>query len=230
LSIVPDGVINMGTFSKIFGSGDKKLQERANKILLDLSKGLQSASAKLCVAATEWREGNIKVLEEIREEIITLEREMDNKKEELIEQILCHRAFLPQQSEERHHLATLLDSIIDTAEHAVRVMYTGRRFKPPKILEKLAKKVWTCTDNLQDAVKYLYSNFSKSVEVTREVDKLREDARDYEFELLEEVFNNDKYSAAEIQLFVEAAHWITKVAVQAEVTGDYLRELAVRYS
>lgn len=223
-------MITMGTFSKIFGSGDKKLQERANQILLELSKGLQSASAKLCVAADEWREGNTKVLEEIRDEIITLEREMDKKKEELIEKILYQHAFLPQQTEERQQLANLMDSIIDTAEHAIRVMWTGRRFKPPKVLEKLAKKVWTCTDHLQDAVKYLYSDFTKSMEITREVDRLREEARDKEFELLEEVFNDDNYSAAEIQLFVEAAHWITKVAVQAEVTGDFLRELAVRYS
>jgi predicted phosphate transport protein (TIGR00153 family) len=220
----------MGTFSKIFGSGDKKLQERANHILLEMSKGLQSSSAKLCVAADEWRDGNIKVLEEIRDEIIKLEREMDSKKEELTEQILCQRAFLPQQTDERHQLSVLMDSIIDTAEHAIRVMWTGRRFKPPKTMEELAKKVWSCTDQLQDAVKYLYSDFTKSMEITREVDRLREEARDKEFELLEEVFNNGEYSAAEIQLFVEAAHWITKVAVQSEVTGDYLRELAVRYS
>ncbi len=220
----------MGTFSKIFGSGDKKLQERANKILLDLSKGLQSASAKLHVAAKEWRDGNIKVLEEIMNEIITLEREMDKKKEELIEEILCKHAYLPQQTEERHQLINLMDSIIDTAEHASRVMWTGRKFKPPKRLEILAKKVWHCTDYLQDAVKYLYSDFNKSVEITRKVDELREEARDMEFELLEEVFNDDDFSAAEIQLFVEAAHWITKVAVQAEVTGDFIRELAVRYS
>ena len=220
----------MGTFSRIFGSGDKKLQERANQILLDLSKGLQSASAKLHVAADEWRDGNIKVLEEIMNEIITLEREMDKKKEELIENILCQHAYLPQQTEERHKLINLMDSIIDTAEHAIRVMWTGRNFKPPKRLELLAKTVWHCTDYLQDAVKYLYSDFNQSVDITRKVDELREEARNMEFELFEEVFNEGDFSAAEIQLFVEAAHWITKVAVQAEVTGDFLRELAVRYS
>ncbi len=220
----------MGTFSRIFGSGDKKLQERANKILFDLSKGLQSASAKLHVAAEEWHDGNIKVLEEIRDEIIALERKMDRKKEELIEEILCQHAYLPQQTEERHQLINLMDSIIDTAEHAVRIMWTGRKFKPPKRMELLAEKVWSCTDYLQDAVKYLYGDFKKSVEITRKVDELREEARDMEFELLEEVFNEGDYSAAEIQLFVEAAHWVTKVAVQSEVTGDFLRELAVRYS
>jgi uncharacterized protein Yka (UPF0111/DUF47 family) len=194
------------TFSRIFGSGDKKLQARADEILIELSKGLQSASAKMKVGAEEWAEGHIDVLNEIRHEIIELERDMDRKKEEL------------------------MDSIIDTAEHAVRIMWTGRKFRPPKEIVELAKKCWNCTDLLQDAVKYLYSDFEKSVEITRKVDALREEARDIQFELMEEIFNEDDYCAGEIALFDKAAQWIVKVAVQSEVTGDFIRELAVKYS
>ena len=220
----------MGTFSRFFGSGDKALQARADELLLEISKGLQSASAKLCVGAKEWVDGNIKVLEEIKREVIELERKMDAKKEELIENVLAKHAYLPQHTEERHTLIRLMDSVIDTAEHAVRVMWIGRKMKPPKDIEKLGKLCWKCTDSLQDAVKYLYSDFQKCVEYTREVDKTREEARDLQFKILEDLFIESKYPAHEIQLFVEVSHWIVKVAVQAEDTGDFLRELAVKYS
>ncbi|MFW9794373.1 MAG: DUF47 domain-containing protein [Candidatus Thorarchaeota archaeon] len=220
----------MGTFSRFFGSGDKKLQERADELLLQISKGLQSSSAKLCVGAKEWIEGKIEVLEEIKDEIIELERNMDAKKEELIESVLTKHAYLPQHTQERHKLIRLMDSVIDTAEHAVRVMWIGRKMKPPKDIEKLAKLVWKCTDLLQDAVKYLYSDFEKCVEYTRKVDKVREEARDLQFKIMEELYTESKYQPHEIHLFSEVSHWIVKVAVQAEDTGDFLRELAVKYS
>lgn len=220
----------MGTFSRFFGSGDKKLQERADELLFEISKGLQSSSAKLCVGSKEWVDGNIKVLEEIKDEIIELERKMDSKKEELIENILAKHAYLPQHTQERHKLIRLMDSVIDTSEHAVRVMWIGRKMKPPEDIEDLGKLVWKCTDLLQDAIKYLYTDFEKCVDYTRKVDKIREEARDLQFKIIEELFTESKYSAQEISLFSEASHWIVKVAVQAEDTGDFLRELAVKYS
>jgi len=220
----------MGTFSRFFGSGDKNLQERADELLLQISKGLQSSSAKLCVGAKEWVDGKTDVLEEIKDEIIRVERNMDAKKEELIENVLAKHAYLPQHTQERHKLIRLMDSVIDTAEHAVRVMWIGRNMKPPEGIAKLAKLVWKCTDLLQDAVKYLYSDFEKCVEYTRKVDKVREEARDLQFKILEELYTDSKYKPQEVHLFSEASHWIVKVAVQAEDTGDFLRELAVKYS
>jgi len=220
----------MGTFTRFFGSGDKKLQERADELLLEISKGLQSASAKLCVGAKNWVDEDTDVLEEIKNEIIELERKMDVKKEELIENVLAKHAYLPQHTQERHKLVRLMDSIIDTCEHAVRIMWLGKDLKPPKDFEKLGKMSWTCTDLLQDAVKYLYSDFEKCVEYTRKVDKKREETRDLQFEILRDLYKEKKYSMREIHLFAEASHWIVKVAVQAEDTGDFLRELAVKYS
>ncbi|MFW9910753.1 MAG: DUF47 domain-containing protein [Candidatus Thorarchaeota archaeon] len=223
-------VKKMGAFSRFFGSGDKKLQKRADELLLEISKGLQSASAKLCVGTKKWVDGDIEILEEIKNEIIELERKMDVKKEELIENVLAKHAYLPQHTQERHTLVRLMDSVIDTCEHAVRIMWLGKKMKPPKDIEKLGKMCWTCTDLLQDAVKYLYSDFEKCVEYTRKVDRTREETRNLQFKILEDLYQEKKYPVHEIHLFAEAAHWIVKVAVQAEDTGDFLRELAVRYS
>jgi len=220
----------MGTFSRIFGTGDKDLQEKADELLLKLSKGMQSASAKLCVATEAWEERKLETLEELQDEIIELEREMDEIKENLVENILTKSAFLPQQALERHTLAEAIDKVIDATESAIRVMVKGSKMKPPSELRDIGKKVWKCTDFLQDAVKYLYKDFRRSIEVTRELDRIREDARDIQFELLGKLYNNPDFRPNEILLFQTVSEKMVEAAQKSEDAGDYIRELAVKYS
>ncbi|TFH05311.1 MAG: DUF47 family protein, partial [Candidatus Thorarchaeota archaeon] len=191
----------MGTFSKIFGLGDKELQKQSDELLLKLGKILQSASAKLHVSADDWNGGKIKNLKDLQKEIITLERDADRIKDELFEKIFSKRAYLPQQTQDRHRLVIHMDSVIDAAEDAVRVMHIGRKYNPPKEIHEIAMKCWICTDLLQDAIKYLFLDFEKSVEYTYQIDKVREEARDLQFDLLERLFNEPEFTPKEVILF-----------------------------
>ncbi|MCK5151233.1 MAG: DUF47 family protein [Candidatus Thorarchaeota archaeon] len=220
----------MGTFSRIFGSEDKDLQKKADELLLKLSKGFQSASAKLCVAAECWEEGKKDVLKELQEEIIELEREMDEVKEELVENVLTKSAFMPQAALERHTLVKALDKVIDATENPIRIMVMGIDMKPPSEIREIGKKVWQCTDLLQDAVKNLYKDFKKAIEITRKLDILREETRDIQFELLGKLYNDPKFKPTEIILFQSVSERMVHVAQRAEDAGDYIRELAVKYS
>lgn len=220
----------MGTFSKIFGSGDKKLQKQAEECILKLSKALQSASAKMSVAAECWVKGDNDTLDELEDEIIELERDADRVKEHLVEKILAEHAFLPQQSQERHLLASHMDGIIDAAEDAVRMIAVGKGMKPPKDIVAIAEKCWICTDLLQDAVKYLFKDFKKSVERTRQLDLVREEARDLQFDLLKKLFRTSEFKAPEVHFFKSASERVLDVAIKAELAGDYIRELAIKYS
>ncbi len=220
----------MGTFSRIFGSGNKELQKRADEILLQLSKALQSASAKLCVSAKEWSKGDSEKLKELEAEIIEIEREADELKEEMVEKILIQHAYMPQISEERHTLVSLMDDIIDAAENAVRVINLGSGVRPPEEISEIARKCWECTDLLQDAVKYLFKDFKKSITMTRKLEMVREDARDLQFDLQNKLFSKSDYTANELLLFHVASEQILKVAINAERTGDFIRELAIKYS
>ncbi len=220
----------MGTFSKILGSGNKKLQEEAEECIRALSKALQSASAKMRVAAECWVEGKDDTLDELEEEVIKLERNADKIKENLVENILSKHAFLPQQTQERHELVRHMDEIIDAAEDAVRMMSVGKGMKPPENIEEIAEKCWICTDLLQDAVKYLFKDFKKSVEITRKIDLEREEARDLYFDLLKKLFHDSKYKAPDVHFFKSASERILDVAIKAELAGDFIRELAIKYS
>ena len=213
----------MGTFSRIFGLGDKELQKQADALLLKLSKALQSASAKLHVCADDWLDGKMDNLDELRSEIISLERKADIIKDELFEKIFSKRAYLPQQTQDRHQLVTHMDSVIDAAEEAVRIMLIGRKYKPPEEIHQIANKGWICTDLLQDAIKYLFTDFEKSVEYTLKIDKVREEARDIQFNLLERLFNKGEYNPLEVILFRTISDRILQVAIRSEETGDFIR-------
>ncbi|MBN2229388.1 MAG: DUF47 family protein [Candidatus Thorarchaeota archaeon] len=219
----------MGTFSKIFGLGDKELQKKADKLLLKLGKALQSASAKLHVCADDWLDGRMEHLDDLEEEIIDIERKADSIKDELFEKIFSKKAYLPQQTQDRHRLVTLMDGVIDAAEDAVRMMLVGRNYRPPKEIQEIAERCWICTDLLQDAVKYLFSDFEKSVEITLKIDKVREDARDIQFRLLNKLFNEKEFSPVEVTLFRAISERILRVAITSEETGDFIRALAVTH-
>ena len=217
-------------FSRIFGTGDKELQKQADELLLTLSKGMQSASAKLCVASKVWEEGKVDVLKELEHEIIHIEREMDGVKENLVENILTKSAFLPQASLERHNLVKALDDIIDATENAIRVMIMGKNMHPPSEIRALGKQIWICTDLLQDAIKCLYTDFASTIEITKKLDKEREQARDIQFELMGKLYTKPDYRPNELVFFQAVSERMVAVAQQAEDAGDYIRELAVKYS
>jgi len=222
--------MKMGTFSRIFGLGDKELQKHADELLLKLSKALQSASAKLHVCADDWLEGKMDNLDELRSEIISLERKADEIKDELFEKIFSKRAYLPQQTQDRHQLVSHMDSVIDAAEEAVRLILIGRKYKPPEEIHQIAEKGWICTDLLQDAIKYLFTDFEKSVEYTLKIDKVREEARDIQFNLLERLFNKGEYSPLEVTLFRTISDRILQVSIRSEETGDFIRALSVKHT
>ncbi len=219
----------MGTFSRILGLGDKELQKQADELLLKLSKILQSASAKLHVSADDWFNGRMEHLDELQSEIIALERQADSIKDELFEKIFSKRVYLPQQTQDRHQLVVHMDSVIDAAEDAVRMMLIGRRYKSPAEIRDIAEKGWVCTDLLQDSIKYLFTDFERSVEYTLKIDEVREEARDLQFRLLERLFNEEKYSPSEVTLFRAISDRMLQVAVRAEETADFIRALSVKH-
>lgn len=220
----------MGTFSRIFGVGKKDLQEKADEIILDLSKGFQSASAKLCVASRSWGYGDIDTLLEIREEIIAIERDCDKMRDRLVENIFSKRAYLPQQTQERHTLTNLMDNIVDAAEEAIRIMAICKDIKPRSEIRDIAEKCWKSTDILQDAIKYLFEDFDRSVKYSHKVSEVREEARDIQFEFLGRLLSDTERNPTELQYLRLVARTVLEVAINAEKCADFIRALAVKYS
>jgi len=94
----------------------------------------------------------------------------------------------------------------------------------------IAEKCWKTTDILQDAIKYLFEDFEKSVKYSHEVSKVREEARDIQFEFLGHLLSDTERNPTELQYLRLVARTILEVAVTAEKCADFIRALAVKYS
>lgn len=123
-----------------------------------------------------------------------------------------------------------MDEIIDATEDAIRLIVIARKIRPPERIVDLAKKCWICTDMLQDAIKYLFDNFDKAVDISFKIDKVREDARDDQFELVDDLLYTKEYTAEENHLLHYISRMILQVALRAENCGDFIRTLAMKYS
>jgi predicted phosphate transport protein (TIGR00153 family) len=220
----------MNAFSKIFGLGDKNLQDRANDLTLQLAKSLQVASAKMHECVQNWSSGAPDRVRGLAEEVTRIERHADAMTDELVQSIFSKHAYLPQQTEERYQLVRHMDRVVDAAEKAVRTIATVVPRTPPQELLTISEKCWTCTDLLQDAVKYVFIDFEKAVELCVRIESVREEARDVEFALLERLYNTDEIPARDIIILREVSECILDVAITSEETADFIRALAVRYS
>jgi predicted phosphate transport protein (TIGR00153 family) len=170
------------------------------------------------------------LVKEIRDEVVTLERESDKIKEEFIRNIFSKHAYLPQQTQERYQLVLHMDSIIDAAEEASRVIALGYTNEPVEEILGMAEKAWKCTDLVQDAIKYLFTDFEESMEKARKVDYVREEVRDYKFDLHKQIFRGEIKNPMRALFLHAVSRRITEVAVRAEVTADFIRALVIKYS
>jgi uncharacterized protein Yka (UPF0111/DUF47 family) len=87
-----------------------------------------------------------------------------------------------------------------------------------------------CTDLLQDAIKYLFTDFEEALKYARKVSVIREDARDLKFQLHKKVFRGKEFDPAEGLFYHVISRRITEVAIQAELTADFIRTIVIRYS
>lgn len=218
----------MGTFSRIFGLGDKELQEEAERLLLSLSKLLQKACAKLHAQVECWAEGDEEKVREIADEIIEIERKADDTKDALINSVFAKHAYLPQQTQERYDLITMMDHVIDAAEEGARSILAGCGKNPPKEIVTISEKCWNCTDMLQDAIKYIFTDFEESIKYSRKIEDIREEARDARFDLIRKICAGE-YGPINAMYYHLVSTEILEVAIRAEETADLIRAIAVRY-
>ena len=79
-------------------------------------------------------------------------------------------------------------------------------------------------------MKYLFKDFKTSVERTRKLDLVREEARDLQFDLLKKLFRTSEFKAPDVVFFESVSERVLDVAIKTELAGDYIRELAIKYS
>jgi predicted phosphate transport protein (TIGR00153 family) len=214
---------------------DKKLWKRGEELYEQLAKELQITSAKLANAIVIWAnhdkdpDARSKILH-LKDEIVKAERRCDDIKEELINSIFAKGAYLPQATEDRHRLVRYMDNIVNKTEVVIRRLCAREDFpaRIPHEMPLLAEKVHQCTDYLQDALKYLDSDYEKARKYAVKVDNAREEARDLDFHIFGRI-NSPDYDAKDAYYCYKISVSLVVVAEAAEQTSDYIQTMTVKY-
>ncbi len=121
------------------------------------------------------------------------------------------------------------DSILELGRTVSRMMLKGLNAKREmldgvfKVLENIIFK--TC-----DAVKILYEDYSKAFDLTKEVEELRNSAREYEIDLIADYYNRAKELELKDWIFLSSLlKRIVGVAEAGEHATDYIELFALKH-
>ncbi|MFW9991565.1 MAG: DUF47 domain-containing protein [Candidatus Odinarchaeota archaeon] len=211
--------------------GNKNLREKGEDLINQHGKKVQIAGAKLYDAVEALSKQEWEKVKSLSKEIDKLEQDADEIKDELAEEIFAKGSYLPHDTELRHNLISRTDKVINqidlTAEKMVLKQYTKKEI--PKILTDMAKRSWECTDLLQDAIKFLWTDYREARKVVRELEEARSEAKDLYYSFLETCFAADTVSG-DLLYLKEVAASLLDVIIFAERVGDYIKALTFKFA
>ena len=221
----------------MFFKTPKKLRERGEKLMDELAKEMQKASAKFVEIIILWESTQCKGepypekrINEVETEIIQHERTCDDIKNELITQIFSKGAFLPILTSDYYKLVRAVDHVVNRTEVAMRRLAARKEFpeRIPHEFPLLANLLREVTDSLQDALKFLKEDLKKAKENADRIEEIREDARELDFIMFGRFITPD-YSAKDAFFFEKVSVSIIGIIRQAEIASDFIRTMAVKY-
>jgi predicted phosphate transport protein (TIGR00153 family) len=212
-------------FAKILAEKDKK--KKGTKLFLKLVKSIEVAYSIYVEAIEAWRKGKYDKGYELCQSIIKLEREADTVKDVFFERIFRKKAYLPQITEERHHLMINADHLLDNIERATRVLCLKKldeSYFPPEFDEILIKTKKVIKLYVE-AHEEFFDDFEEASKKARKLEKVRDEVRDLYYIILGKVLN-DEYQRGTARLL----NATTRISIQAEESIDYLKVLIAKHS
>jgi predicted phosphate transport protein (TIGR00153 family) len=212
-------------FAKILA--EKDIHKKGEKLFLELVKSIEVAYELYAEAIEAWRKEEYEKGENLRNQIIKLEREADIVKDVFFESIFKKKAYLPQITEERHHLMINADHIIDNIERAARVLCLKKLdesyFHPE--FDEIIRKTEKVIELYIEAHEEFFDNFDEASKKARKLEKIRDEVRDLYYVILGKVLN-DEYQRGTRRLL----NATTRISIRAEEAIDYLKVLIAKHS
>jgi len=212
-------------FAKILA--EKDIHKKGKKLFLELVKSIEVAYELYVEAVEAWRKEEYEKGEDLRNQIIKLEREADIVKDVFFESIFKKKAYLPQITEERHHLMINADQLIDVIERAARILCLKKldeSYFPPEF-DEIIRKTEKVIELYVEAHEEFFDDFDEASKKARKLEKIRDEVRDLYYVILGKVLN-DEYQRGTRRLL----NATTRISIRAEEAIDYLKVLIAKHS
>ena len=169
------------------------------------------------------------------DELIETEAEADRVKEHLLE-LLFRGTFLPLTAEDRLNLVIMNDNVADAAEKTARVLkaYFPALRRIDKDMKyqiwQLSRKMTELAEHLANSLELLADDFEGAFKEAKMVETMRRDIRHKGFDLIEQLFKEEKNDISIALLTKEIILNLVNVANVAEDTSDFVTAIVIKYS
>jgi predicted phosphate transport protein (TIGR00153 family) len=164
-------------------------------------------------------------------EVIQCEHKCDRLKEKYIETLFKKKRALPFLIEDRYKLIQSLDSISDKSEeiaHFILLFPYDIYEDIQGDMKKLSELSHNIVYELINMVEMMENNFTQAYQKTFDIEKVKRDARDIHYDLLEKLFS-DREDALRVYLTSKLIVWQFDIISNVEEISDYLRGLIIKY-
>lgn len=164
--------------------------------------------------------------------VLKAEGKADLLKEELIEKFLKRETMAFSRSD-RIQLIEEVDIIFDHIEYSARAIqvhssYIEDYMPVATSLKQFTTELMEIITSLSIAINTAEEDLQKTIQMTKEVEKSREHAKDKVFQLMKEILASD-YDETTKFLLYRSVEYLLAILEKAEEVSDNLRTLAIKY-
>ncbi|MFX0101974.1 MAG: DUF47 family protein [Candidatus Hodarchaeota archaeon] len=211
---------------------EKKLQNEEINQILDVMKNSAKDLRKLIDVVCNKNPADDYKADGLIESVITAEKKVDRLKEDFIEKLFKKKGFLPTfQKMDNLRIVEKLDKIEDNMEVVARFFQIYDYNFPQEIKDSinlLGGEVTDVITALTETVFWLYKDFSKALEMTVKVQDERREAREKQWDLMEQLFTLD-IRGKDMFMINNMIRILMKVVDASEEFSDELNTLALKY-
>ncbi|MBY8986463.1 MAG: DUF47 family protein [Candidatus Lokiarchaeota archaeon] len=175
---------------------------------------------------------NGKMNEAKLDEVIECEHSADEAKEEYINILYQDRRALPFLVEDRYRLIKYIDNVSDDSEELAR----GLKVYPFEFYDDIKEDMQTLNNLYDQTVELLVemitlmeTDFKKAYEISFTIEKLKRDAREAKYCILDVIYQKAKARSLQVYLTSKICIKIFDMIQKAEEISDFLRSLIVKY-
>jgi predicted phosphate transport protein (TIGR00153 family) len=215
--------------STLFPVLQPKKEDQLGRHLSEYMDNVLASVSALVDAVTAFCEGKNENVKSAKMRVISFEKAADNMRR-TIESNLYRGVLLPFGREDKYELIEAIDDIADKAELIIRLASLQKPKIPKKLapdVKQLAKMIEQVVKKLGHAVEMLQKDIDEATSLAHEVDFERDNIRDFEFGILEQLYEGG-ITSKEAHLKELIVH-LAKIADKAEAAADRVITLAVKY-
>ncbi|RLG48804.1 MAG: hypothetical protein DRO06_00695 [Thermoproteota archaeon] len=209
----------------------KRLRDKVFETLEELGDLSEDLASALLEQVRAYVRGDMEEVAEESRRVVELERRVDSLIGDM-SRCLMEGGSVGFLAQDVFSLADAVDHVANRVEVISRMMVSCPASIPEdlgRLLVTLAEKVSSAVRSMAECLEELSEDFEEALEKAEEVERLRDEAVEIEFEFIAEIHTRGEVSPKDYVVLRDIAALLTRVAAAADAAADTVETMAIRY-